>query len=77
MQGLYAARPDVRAKDGVAAVVVKPCVVGGFEAASSIASWARSRGMQVFYSPSWALSAYLLVEGRGREAYLGELDAFH
>ncbi len=48
VEGLHAALPDVRAKDGVAAVVVKPGVVGGFEAASSIASWARSRGLQVF-----------------------------
>ena len=47
MQGGPASLPDVRAKDGVAAVVVKPGAVGGFEAAWSIACWARSRGMQV------------------------------
>ncbi len=55
-QDVHPALPDVRAKDGVAAVVVKPGAVGGFEAAWSIASWARSRGMQValclFASPA-------------------------
>ena len=47
MQDLRIAMPDVRAKDGVAAVVVKPGAVGGFEPAWSIASWACSRGLQV------------------------------
>ena len=69
MQGLHAALPDVRAKDGIAAVVVKPGVVGGFEAASRIASWARSRGMQVVLSPLWASSASMLPEGCGKGAY--------
>ena len=32
---------------GVAAVVVKPAVLGGFEASSIVASWARNLGMQV------------------------------
>ena len=68
MQGLHAVLPDVRAKDGVAAVVVKPGVVGGFEAASRIASWARSRGMQVSFSPSWALLASMHFEGHDRLA---------
>lgn len=39
--------PEVKACSGVAAVVVKPAVIGGFEAASLVAGWARARGVQV------------------------------
>ena len=67
VQGLRAL-PDVRARDGVAAVVVKPGIVSGFEAASRIASWARSRGMQVLYCISWALSASVLWKDKAKES---------
>ncbi len=43
--------PEASAAAGVAAVVVKPAVVGGFEAASLIADWARARGIQVTNLP--------------------------
>ena len=49
MQGLQAALPGVGVDAGVAAVVVKPGAVGGFEAAWAAASWARSRAMQVVF----------------------------
>ena len=68
-QGLHAALTDVGAKNGVAAVVVKPGAVGGFEAASSIASWAHSRGMQVSSFLSWASSTSFSSEGSGRGVY--------
>lgn len=39
--------PEAVPTPGAEAVVVKPAVVGGFEASSTVASWARSLGMQV------------------------------
>lgn len=39
--------PESGPAPGVAAVVVKPAVMGGFEASSTVASWARNLGMQV------------------------------
>ena len=62
VQDLRSAMPDVRAKDGVAAVVVKPGAVGGFELAWSTASWARSRGLQVGWS-------CLILQSRHCHAY--------
>lgn len=44
---LEEALPAVSAAGGVAAVVLKPAVLGGFERTARVAAWARVRGMQV------------------------------
>lgn len=45
---LSAALPWVSAAEGVAAVVLKPGALGGFERTAQVAAWAGERGMQVW-----------------------------